>query len=134
MARTNGGIIGKINHTSFGKCTQTVKTSDGTVTTTPATRLVQALVVAGGGGGGNDMGGAGGAGGLRNVEISVCGNTPYPMAVGGGGAGGSSGNAGTSGVDSVAAFPSNPITSEGGGGGGGNPLAPGSGPKDGADG
>ena len=49
MARSNGGIIGKKNVTSFGKSTQTVKTSDGAVTTTPTTRLAQVLIVAGGG-------------------------------------------------------------------------------------
>ena len=50
MARTNGGIIGKTNKTSFGKCTVTTKTSSGSLTTQPGTRLVQTLVVAGGGG------------------------------------------------------------------------------------
>ena len=48
MPRTNGGIIGKRNVTSFGKCTQTVKTSTGNVCTQPGTRLAQVLVVAGG--------------------------------------------------------------------------------------
>jgi hypothetical protein len=54
MPRTNGGIIGKRNITSFGKDTVTTKTSTGNlITTQPGTRLVKALVVAGGGGGGS---------------------------------------------------------------------------------
>ena len=62
MARSNGGIIGKVNKASFGKCTQTIKTSSGSVTTQPGTRTVQSLIVAGGGGsaGGGGGGGAGG--------------------------------------------------------------------------
>jgi hypothetical protein len=51
MAKSNGGIIGALNPTSFGKCTVTSATST-TLTTQPGTRLVQSLVVAGGGGGG----------------------------------------------------------------------------------
>jgi hypothetical protein len=31
MGSPNGGIIGVINPTSFGKCTQTSKTSSGTI-------------------------------------------------------------------------------------------------------
>ena len=56
MARTNGGIIGKKNLTSFGKDKKHSKTSSGTFTTQPGTRLVDYLVVAGGGGGGGDCG------------------------------------------------------------------------------
>ena len=54
MPRTNGGIIGKRNISSFGKNTQTTRTSStpSAVTTQPGTRLVKALVVAGGAGGG----------------------------------------------------------------------------------
>jgi hypothetical protein len=69
MGSPNGGIIGVINPTSFGKDTVTSKTSSGDLTTQPGTRLVNALVVAGGGGGGgmpsspNHIGGGGGAGG-----------------------------------------------------------------------
>jgi hypothetical protein len=51
MAKSNGGIIGALNPTSFGKCTVTSQTSSGTLTTQPGTRIVQSLVVAGGGGG-----------------------------------------------------------------------------------
>ena len=51
MARSNGGITGKINKASFGKCKVTTKTSTGTITTQPGTRLVQTLVIAGGGSG-----------------------------------------------------------------------------------
>jgi hypothetical protein len=67
MAKSNGGIIGALNPTSFGKCTVTSQTiASGTVTTQPGTRVAQYLVVAGGGGGaGNYTGGGGGAGGLR---------------------------------------------------------------------
>ena len=62
MPRTNGGIIGKINVTSFGKNTQTTRTSStpSAVTTQPGTRLVKALVVAGGGSGAGAGGGDGG--------------------------------------------------------------------------
>ena len=48
----NGGIIGPTNVTSFGKNTQTVKTSSGDITTQPGTRLIDFVVVAGGAGGG----------------------------------------------------------------------------------
>ena len=65
----NGGLIGKRNLSSFGKCTQTAKTSSGNVTTQPGTRVVQTLIVAGGGGGARSSGGGGGAGGLRNIEV-----------------------------------------------------------------
>ena len=46
MARGNGGIIGKTNQTSFGKCTVTTKTSSGSITTQSGTRVVQAAIVA----------------------------------------------------------------------------------------
>ena len=121
MARQNGGLIGKRNVTSFGKCKVTSKTSNGTVTTQAKTRLVRTLVVAGGGSGygqpgDNYYGGGGGAGGFRDIScISVCGSTPYPVTVGGGGSGGTAANNGN---NSVAGFPSNPITSTGGGKGG----------------
>ena len=77
MAKSNGGIIGKSNKTSFGKCTVTSKTSTGAITTQPGTRVVQASIVAGGGGGaaGCGGGGGGGAGGFICKEINVCGNT-----------------------------------------------------------
>jgi len=93
MARGNGGIIGTTNQTSFGNCTVTSKTSSGTLTTQPGTRVVQAITVAGGGGGGamnptSGGGGAGGAGGYRDVETNVCGATPYSITVGAGGAAG----------------------------------------------
>ena len=69
MASPNGGIIGVLNPTSFGKCTVTSQTSSGTLTTQPGTRLIDTLIVAGGGGAGpgpaNRESGGGGAGGLR---------------------------------------------------------------------
>jgi hypothetical protein len=40
MGSPNGGIIGVVNPTSFGKCTVTSKTSSTTLTTQPGTRLV----------------------------------------------------------------------------------------------
>ena len=49
---TNGGVIGKKNPTSFGKCTVTTKTSTGTVCLQSGTRVIDYLLVAGGGGGG----------------------------------------------------------------------------------
>ena len=73
MARTNGGIIGKRNVTSFGKCKVTSKTSSGNLTTQPGTRFVTTVVVAGGGGGGgapsapDHVSGGGGAGGAKVV-------------------------------------------------------------------
>ena len=88
MAGTNGGIIGKVNKTSFGKGLTTTKTSSGSLTTQAGTRLVETLVVAGGGGGGKGTGAGGGGGGFRQVScVSVCGSTPYAVTVGGGGAG-----------------------------------------------
>ena len=45
MGSPNGGIIGVINPSSFGKCTQTVTTSSGPLTTQPGTRLVATAVV-----------------------------------------------------------------------------------------
>jgi hypothetical protein len=50
MGSPNGGIIGVINPTSFGKDTVTSKTSSGDITLQPGTRVISALVVAGGGG------------------------------------------------------------------------------------
>ena len=68
MARSNGGIIGTKNITSFGKNIVQIKTADGNLTATQAnTRLVNVLVVGGGGSGGNTGGPsnniAGGGGG-----------------------------------------------------------------------
>jgi hypothetical protein len=115
MAKINGGIIGAINPTSFGKCTQTISTSSGTLTTQPGTRLVDTLVVAGGGGGGgNCQAGGGGGGGFRtSCSLSVCGATPYSITVGSGGTAGASPGAGGQGSSSIFST----ITSAGGGGG-----------------
>ena len=126
---TNGGVIGKTNKTSFGKCTQTVITSDGCHTTQPGTGLVNALLVGGGAGGGNNQGGGGGAGGAEIFNcVSVTGNTAYPIDIGAGGAkntdgndttafgktGGKGGSGGTSPVDAGNTVPL------GSGGGGSN--------------
>ena len=48
----NGGVIGAVNNTSFGKCRVTSQTSTGNITTQPGTRVVDALIIAGGGSGG----------------------------------------------------------------------------------
>ena len=92
MPRTNGGIIGKRNLTSFGKCTVTVKTSSGNICAQPATRVIQATIVAGGASGGSNQGegtgaGGGGAGGLKTFP-SIDAGAPgtIPVVVGGGGA------------------------------------------------
>ena len=88
----NGGIIGPVNLSSYGKCTVTNKTSTGTVTTQPGTRVVQALIIAGGGAGGSASGssdqggGGGGAGGYLCTEVNVNGNSPYTATVGAGAA------------------------------------------------
>jgi hypothetical protein len=123
MPRTNGGIIGKRNITSFGKNTIHNKTSSGTVTTQSGTRLTNILVVAGGGAGAGYSGrGGGGAGGARLLtDHAVNGSTPIPVTVGGGGASKTypaPGN-GNSGSNSTFGNPLNPISSTGGGGGGG---------------
>ena len=64
----NGGILGKSNNTSFGRCFVNEKKSSGTITTQPGTRVVRTLVIAGGGGGGVNGGGGGGAGGSETSE------------------------------------------------------------------
>ena len=62
---SNGGVIGKVNNTSFGKCTVTTQTAStpSAVTTQPGTRVVSTLVVGGGGGGGGGGPGSPGIGG-----------------------------------------------------------------------
>ena len=120
MAKSNGGIIGKINKTSFGKCTQTDKTSSGTVTTQPGTRIAKILIVAGGGSGGaNQKSGGGGAGGLRNLEVNASGN--IPVTIGAGGA-----PVATSGVNSSLVACGTTYFATGGGTGGPSPNFPGS--------
>ena len=87
MARSNGGIIGKSNQASFGKCAVKVVTGSGTSPVSPATKQVNVLAVAGGGAGGqgSPMGGGGGAGGIVQGCITVCGSASVVI---GGGAGG----------------------------------------------
>ena len=115
----NGGIIGPINITSRGKNTQTVKTSTGTITTQPGTRLVDALVVAGGGSGARIAGGGGAGGALLSQSNPVDGNAPYPVTIGAGGAAKTSDNvAGNCGSNSVFGNPVSPQTAIAGGGGG----------------
>jgi len=62
---TNGGIIGKSNNASFGKCTVTSKTSTGNLILQSGTRAITATIVGGGASGGvnGNSGGGGGAGG-----------------------------------------------------------------------
>jgi hypothetical protein len=98
MGSPNGGIIGVINPTSFGKCTvTTVTTSSGPLTTQPGTRIVAdciysmqvevVLLGAAGSGGG----GAGGYFCTLSHHVTVCGATAFPIIMGGGGAGAPSG-------------------------------------------
>ena len=68
MARSNGGIIGKTNKTSFGKCTVTSKTSSGCISLQSGTRVVSSLVIAGGGGSSSNGAGGGGAGGVKKYR------------------------------------------------------------------
>jgi len=131
MARSNGGIIGKVNKTSFGKCRVTTTTSTGSTTLTmqPGTRFISATIIAGGGSGGRgDVGGGAGAGGVLCVTaIPVCG--PIPITVGGGGAAQPSCACGVKGTDSTLVAACGTQTAVGGGKGGGgawtNPCRPG---------
>ena len=97
----NGGVIGKVNSSSFGKCTVTTKTSTGNVTAQPGTTLIDAFVVGGGGAGASDRGGGGGAGGVRTISNIFTGSagSAIPVTVGAGGAAvpgpGANGNVGT---------------------------------------
>ncbi len=120
MARSNGGIIGKTNKTSFGKCTVTTKTSSGTVTTQPGTRVVKTAIIAGGGAGG-DRGG-GGAGGLRNIEINTTGGSTLSATIGAGGA--APGPAGLKGAASSLAVCGTTYSATGGGQGFGASTVP----------
>ena len=103
MARTNGGITGKRNVASFGKCKQTVKTSSGNVCTQPGTRLVKTLIVAGGGGGGTYDGtaGTGGAGGGGAGSVATAASTAGTVNTGGGGGGTGEGGSGAAGGKGV---------------------------------
>ena len=95
--RSQGGVIGKVNPTSFGKCKVTTTTGTGTFTTQPGTTKLDYVIVGGGGGGGRDSAGGGGAGGFLTSfpggspasSISVCGATGYPITIGAGGTGAS---------------------------------------------
>ena len=109
MSRTNGGLIGKTNVTSFGKCTQTVHTSSGTKTFQPGTRVLKALVVAGGASGGSDQGGGGGAGGLRIIDSINLATNSAPITIGAGG------TAKGSGSNSIIVGTCGPVFSTGGG-------------------
>ena len=72
MGSPNGGIIGVVNPTSFGKCTVTTKTATcSSVPLQPGTTIIKSAIIAGAGGAGagSAAGGGGGAGGLLNREI-----------------------------------------------------------------
>ena len=75
MARSNGGIIGKTNKTSFGKCTVTSKTSSGCLTLQPGTRIAKTVIVGGGGGGNagyaSEGGGGSGGGGIITNQLNI---------------------------------------------------------------
>ena len=45
MGSPNGGIIGVINPTSFGKCTVTSVTASGPLTTQPGTRVASIAAI-----------------------------------------------------------------------------------------
>ena len=119
----NGGVIGVTNKTSFGKDTQTTKTSSGSVTLQSGTRIIQTLLVGGGGSGslgassGNQSAGGGGGGGLRNLTINA--NGTVPITIGGGGAStGPSEGFGVNGSNTSIVGCGTTYTSAGGGGGG----------------
>ena len=88
---SNGGVIGKKNNTSFGKCAVTTQTSTGCVTLNPGTSVVDLLVVAGGGAGGTNASGnvgsgGGGGGGVRQFNcVSTSVGTAFPTTIGAGG-------------------------------------------------
>jgi hypothetical protein len=132
MARTNGGIIGKTNKTSFGKCTVTSKTSTGCVSLQSGTRVIETLIVAGGGGGGGFyIGGGGGGGGFRDIEVNASGTVPVTVGSGGSGGAPAPPGKGTDGNDSNLIACGVTYTSTGGGAGGwesdGNPGGSGGG-------
>jgi mucin-19 len=93
MARSNGGIIGKSNKTSFGKNKITAVNATGCFTSQSGTTLVAAMLVGGGGGTQgvkNTPGsGAGGGGVVLHPGVAICAGTSYPIVIGGGGTGGS---------------------------------------------
>jgi hypothetical protein len=88
MGSPNGGIIGVINPTSFGKCTVTSVTSTSCHTFQPGTRSVTTLLVAGGGGSGNTYSGGGGAGGYKILESIPVSGESSPVVIGAGGSAG----------------------------------------------
>jgi hypothetical protein len=127
MGSPNGGIIGVINPTSFGKDTITTKTSTcSSVPLQSGTRIIKSAIVAGGGGGGGGYGG-GGSGGLLNIEINAQGT--IAATIGGGGAtvpNGCTVNQGSDGTNSSLTACGTTYTATGGGGGGASsvPSAP----------
>jgi hypothetical protein len=97
MGSPNGGIIGVINPSSFGKCTQTIATASSTLSLQPGTRTVQSVIVGGGGGGGGQSatGGTGGPGGGGKGSDSTSADNAVAGTVNtGGGGGGGGGGAG----------------------------------------
>jgi len=92
MARSNGGIIGKSNKSSFGKNKITAVNATGCFTSQPGTTLISAMLAGGGGGtsGVRNTPGAGGGGGgvVLHPGLTICGNTSYPIVIGAGGTAG----------------------------------------------
>ena len=123
MARSNGGIIGKVNKTSFGKCTVTVHTSTGTKTLQPGTQIVDTTIVSGGGGGAYNGGGSG-AGGMKTFPSVTVPKGSVAITIGGGGAGGTvcSPRSGCQGVSSTLTAIGQTYSTTGGGVGGCNAV------------
>jgi hypothetical protein len=117
----NGGIIGKVNVSSFGNNTITEKKSSGTLTIQPGTRIIDATIVAGGGSGGRaDIGGGAGAGGVL-CQTSIPVSSPFEITIGGGGNSINSPtlSQGNTGTNSTLVVGSTTYTANGGGSGGG---------------
>jgi hypothetical protein len=90
MGSPNGGIIGVVNPTSFGKCTVKTKTATcSSVPLQPGTTIIKSAIIAGAGGAGagGAAGGGGGAGGLELSYFQFVEHT-IPITIGAGGAGG----------------------------------------------
>ena len=115
---TNGGIIGKSNKTSFGKCTVTSKTSSGDITLQPGTRAIEYLTIGAGGGGGINNGGGGGGGAVTCGTGNACGTLAVTVGAGGTGAAFPAGASPFSTNGGVTSIPSLCVTSPGGGSGG----------------
>ena len=131
---SNGGIIGKSNKASFGKCSVTAVTATGNYTAPSNVAKVDVAVISGGGGGGQvgspgpaagtGRGGGGGGGGLltfSNIPVNYCSATPVVIGAGGTSASGGSYPYPTGGSGENSIFGcSNSSVGGGGGGADGN--------------